>query len=80
MTQESFKEDHHLSAKLEEYHVDIPDFPMKPSRWARFIRFMASPAKDPLEPFISSENGVMMLKFVPIMGVAAITLTHIFIH
>jgi hypothetical protein len=74
MSQDPFNKDHHLRTKLEEYHVDIPDFPMEPSRWERFINLLASPAKDPLDPLISTSNGLLLLKLVPIMGTAAFAL------
>ncbi|WP_416828235.1 hypothetical protein [Ectobacillus polymachus] len=74
MSQDPFNKDHYLCTKLDEYHVDIPDFPMKYSRWERFINFLASPAKDPVDPFISTTDGVMLLKIVPIIGTAALAL------
>jgi hypothetical protein len=44
---------------------------MKPSKWERFINLLASPAKDPLDQIISTSNGILLLKLVPIMGTAA---------
>ncbi|RDW17093.1 hypothetical protein CWR48_14840 [Oceanobacillus arenosus] len=79
MSQDPFKKDRHLRMKLEEYHVDIPYFPMKPSRWARFINLLASPAKDPLDPLISTSNGLLLLKLVPIMGTVAFALIQVLI-
>ncbi|MBU7595216.1 hypothetical protein [Metabacillus halosaccharovorans] len=69
---QDLNKDHHLRKRLDEYHVDIPDFPMKTNRWERFIHFLASPAKDPLEPLISTPNGLLVLKLVPIIGTTAI--------
>ncbi|ETI70401.1 hypothetical protein [Neobacillus vireti] len=74
MSHDPFKKDHHLCTKMDEYHVEIPDFPMKSSRWERFINLLASPAKDPVDPFISTTGGVMLLKVAPIIGAAAIAL------
>ncbi|PMC33772.1 hypothetical protein CJ195_26810 [Bacillus sp. UMB0899] len=77
MSQDPFKKDLHLSKKLDEYHIDIPDFPMKPNRWERFINFLASPAKDPLDPLLSTSNGLLVLKLIPILGTGAIALIQI---
>ncbi|WP_394233726.1 hypothetical protein [Niallia oryzisoli] len=74
MTQDPFDKDQHLSKRMDEYHVEIPDFPMKPNRWIRFINLLASPAKDPLDPLISSTDGLLLLKIAPIITTAAIAL------
>ena len=79
MSQDPFIKDHHLRTKLEEYHVDIPDFPIKPSRWERFINLLASPAKDPIDPLISNPNGLLLLKLVPIMGTAIFALIQVLV-
>ncbi|MGI2329025.1 hypothetical protein [Planococcus sp. YIM B11945] len=60
--------DPHLRSKLDEYHVEAPDFPMKASKSSRFIRFLGSPAKDPFESLISTENGMLALKVAPVAG------------
>lgn len=72
MSQDPLNKDQQLRKRLDEYHVGIPDFPMKPNRWERFINFLASPAKDPLDPFISTSNGLLVLKLVPLLGTVAI--------
>jgi hypothetical protein len=74
MNQDPFNKEHYLCNKLDEYHVDIPDFPMKSSRWERFINLLASPAKDPLDPLISTTDGLMLLKIAPIIGTATLAL------
>jgi hypothetical protein len=74
MSQDPFNKDHHLCTKLDEYHIDIPDFPMKSNRWERFINLLASPAKDPLDPLISTTGGLMLLKIAPIIGTATLAL------
>lgn len=77
MSQDPFNKDHHLRTKLDEYHVEIPEFPMKPNKWERFINLLASPAKDPLDPFISTSTGLLLLKLVPILGTAVIALIQV---
>ncbi len=81
MKQDPFKEEPHLRTKLDEYHVDVPNFPMKlkRKRRERLISVLASPAKNPLEPFISTTNGFILLKMAPIAGTAALTLIQVLI-
>jgi hypothetical protein len=74
MSQDPFDKDRHLCKKLDEYHLDIPDFPMKSNKWERFINLLASPAKDPLDPLISTTGGLMLLKIAPIIGTVALAL------
>ncbi|MFJ7826595.1 hypothetical protein [Psychrobacillus sp. NPDC096623] len=74
MSQDPFNKEHHLCTKLDEYHIDIPDFPMKSNRWERIINLLASPAKDPLDPLISTTDGLILLKIAPIIGTAALAL------
>ncbi|WP_141431093.1 hypothetical protein [Bacillus sp. 03113] len=74
MSLDPFKKEQHLLTKLDEYHVNIPDFSMKTKRWDRFIDILASPAKNPFESFISTTNGFMMLKIAPIMGAVVLGL------
>jgi hypothetical protein len=71
MNQDPFKKDPYLRTKLDEYHVEVPDFPRKPNRWGRFINFLASPAKDPIEPLVSTSGGVLLLKVAPLIAIAA---------
>lgn len=80
MNHDPFKKEHHLRTRLDEYHLDIPDFQMKPKgkRWERIINFLASPAKDPLEPLVSTTAGFTVLKLAPIMGMAAISIIQLF--
>ena len=79
MKRDPFSKDQHLRTKLDEYHVDIPDFPMKPKKWERFINFLASPAKDPLDPLISTSDGVLLLKIAPVIGTAAMAIIQVFL-
>ncbi|WP_102275080.1 hypothetical protein [Cytobacillus massiliigabonensis] len=80
MNHDPFNKAHHLRTKLDEYHVDIPNFPMqsKKKRWERLINFLASPAKDPLEPLVSTTAWFTVLKFAPIMGMAAFSIIQLF--
>ncbi|MGG3888977.1 hypothetical protein [Metabacillus fastidiosus] len=77
MNQDLFKEEQHLQNKLDEYHIQIPDFPRKRSRFERFIHILASPAKDPFEQTIATINGVMLLKVAPAVIMVVIGLLQI---
>ncbi|MBU5465870.1 hypothetical protein KQI49_03380 [Virgibacillus sp. MSJ-26] len=79
MSKDPLKNNHHLQKKLDEYHVNIPDFPMKPNRWERLINLLASPTRDPLEPFLSTSGGLLLLKLAPIMGAAIIAIIQMLI-
>lgn len=79
MSQNPMNNNHYLRKKLDEYHVNVPDFPMKPNKWERFIDLLASPTQDPLEPFISTPNGLLLLKLVPIIGTAVFGLMQVLI-
>ncbi|GGL64935.1 hypothetical protein [Sporolactobacillus putidus] len=80
MDQDPFREEHFLRKKMDEYHVEIPDFPMKPRPWERWIDFLASPAKNPFESFLSTASGILLLKIVPIIGAIFLTLIPIFLN
>ena len=66
MNQDPFKKEPQLRTKMDKYHVEVPDFPMKPKKRDRLIHFLASPAPNPLEPLISTMRGVMLLKIAPL--------------
>lgn len=76
MNQDPFKKEQLVRSKLDEYHVEVPDFPMKRNKWERVINYLASPANNPIEPFISS-SGVILLKVLPIAGTIVISLIQI---
>lgn len=72
MNQDPFKNEEHLQSKLIQDHVTVPDFPMKRKRGERLINYLASPAKNPLEPIISSANGLALLNVLPLLGAVLI--------
>ena len=76
MNHEPFKKERQLCTKLDEYHVKVPDIPMrtKNTRWERFINMLASPTRNPIEPLVSTTNGFILLRIAPIMGAATIAL------
>lgn len=74
MNRDPFENEHDLRQKFDEYHVDMPDFPMKPSKWGRLIRFLARPVKDPLEPLVAKSKSLLLLKVIPIFGALVLAL------
>ncbi|MCJ1910110.1 hypothetical protein [Planococcus ruber] len=72
MNQEPFDKDPLLQAKLQEDLVEVPDFPMKASRWNRLLHYLGSPAQDPFEPIVATKSGVISLKVLPVAGGAAL--------
>lgn len=79
MKEDPFKKEPFLCQRLDEYHVQVPDFTMESNRWERFISFLASPANNPLEALISTENGMMMIKIVPLVGATILAIIPLFI-
>lgn len=50
-----FEHEHKLKQQLNSDYVEIPDFPKKASVGSRLLRFLASPAKDPVEAIIGND-------------------------
>jgi len=75
MNQDPFKKEHYLRMKLDEDHVQVPEFPMNPKRkrWDRLVNVLASPAKNPVEPIISTTTGLVVLKVAPVLAGTALT-------
>ncbi|MHA7138936.1 hypothetical protein ACRTEV_16980 [Rossellomorea arthrocnemi] len=69
MTQDPFNKEYTLRKNLDEYGVEVPNFPMKSSKWDRLIHYLASPALNPFERVLSSSNGYTLLRTVPVIGV-----------
>jgi len=80
MERDPLKEEHLLRMKLDEYYVEVPEFPLKQKRtkWERLLHFLASPTQNPLEPIISTTSGFVVLKMAPIIGTLAVTLIQVF--
>lgn len=65
---EAFKEETELSKQLDQYEIAIPTEQLhkKRSHYERFIRYLASPTKDPLEHVTASSFGLLLLKVLPL--------------
>jgi len=65
-----------LKQHLDSDHVEIPDFPQKVNMGDRFLRFLASPAKDPVEATIGNDLSIVfhvsLLASVPILSLITI--------
>lgn len=65
---EIFKEEIEISKKLNQYKVDISTEKLNKKRlmYERFLHYLASPTKDPLENVTASASGLLSLKLLPI--------------
>ena len=65
---EDFKNEEELANLLDTYKVDVPTkkLSVKQSPFNRFIRYLGSPAKDPLADLSEGKNGYLFLKLFPI--------------
>lgn len=78
MNQNPLDNEPHVRARLDEYHVVVPDFPVKSNKWNRFLQFLGSPAKDPFESLASTEGGILAMKVVPAASGAGLMLLQLF--
>ena len=65
---DEFKEEKELANLLDAYKIDIPTKKLatKQSMFQRFIRYLGSPAKDPLEKLTDSKNSYVLTKVIPL--------------
>ena len=79
---EDFKEEKELTKLLNLYRVDIPkQLTEKLNIYQRFIRYLASPTKDPLEEITDSSKGYLFLKTFPLTGAFLLALLQgLFLH
>lgn len=79
MLKDEFQQEKQLKKRLDKYEVQLPElsYQMKRSSWQRFIQYLASPTKDPLEPICTSFVGYTSLKVIPIVCGIFITIVQI---
>lgn len=60
--------DEQLTNLLDRYEVTVPREKLlaKQTVYQRFIRYLASPAKDPLERWTEQASGFVLVKVIPI--------------
>ena len=64
---EEIKKEKELSRMLDRYEVRIPDkLREKPSPWLRFVNYICSPTKDPLEEVNETSFGFNFLRIAPL--------------
>ncbi|WP_342533763.1 hypothetical protein MHB40_01735 [Lysinibacillus sp. FSL K6-0057] len=65
---EEFRKEKALSKQLEQYKIEIPTHQLNKrlTLYERFIRYLASPTKDPLEHVTASSSGLLSLKILPL--------------
>lgn len=73
---EDFKEETELSKQLDQYKITIPTEQLnkKQAHFERFLRYLASPTKDPLEHMTASSSGLFLLKVLPVPTVLLLAL------
>ncbi|MGG2064032.1 MULTISPECIES: hypothetical protein [unclassified Bacillus (in: firmicutes)] len=76
MNENPFDKEYRLKQHLDSDHVEIPDFPQKVNMGDRFLRFLASPAKDPVEATIGNDLSIVfhisLLASVPLLSLLTI--------
>jgi len=76
LNENPFDKKYRLKQHLDSDYVEIPDFPQKVNMGDRFLRFLASPAKDPVEATIGNDLSIVfhvsLLASVPILSLITI--------
>lgn len=67
---EEFKDELKLLKQLDQYKVEVPKHKLikKLTPYERFIRYLASPTKDPLENVTATASGFLSLKALPLVA------------
>lgn len=73
---DEFKDEVVLRNQLNAYTVEIPKekFAMKQTRWQRFIRYLGSPAQNPLETVHKTFFGLQAMRIVPLVSIVFMTI------
>lgn len=56
-----------LKSKLDEFHVEVPDIPLKRSKWERLANWIHAPAKNPLDALRIKEDSIIKLVLYPMV-------------
>ncbi|WP_459499091.1 hypothetical protein [Bacillus sp. C1] len=79
MSENPFDKEYKLNMHLDSDYVEVPDFSKEVSRLERFLQFLASPAKDPIEATIGNDLSIVfhvsLLVGVPIFSLITILIT-----
>lgn len=65
---DEFRNEKQLMERLDAYEVRIPKdkLAMKQTSWQRFIRYLGSPAPDPLQNVTESFKGLRLARAIPL--------------
>ncbi len=76
LNENPFEKEYKLKQYLDGDHVAVPDFSEKVNRFERLLRFLASPAKDPVEATIGNDLSIAfhMSLLVGGMGLSLLTI------
>lgn len=81
LNENPFDKEYRLKQHLDSDHVEVPDFPKKADFGERLLRFLASPAKDPVEATIGNDLSIVfhisLLAGVPILSLLTILLASV---
>ena len=64
-----------IQNRLEEFHVEVPEIPMKKSKLERIANWIYAPATNPLEMFNIRGNSLTRLVFYPFIFILVLLLT-----
>ncbi|MEK4299489.1 hypothetical protein MKY30_08870 [Oceanobacillus sp. FSL W8-0428] len=82
MLKDEFNKEDKLKEELDQFHVIVPERKLvqKQTAWQRFIRYLASPAKDPLEKTTVTFTGLNLTRIVPLALGIVISIVQIWVH
>lgn len=82
MLKDEFNKEDNLKKELDQFHVIVPEHKLKQKQtaWQRFIRYLASPAKDPLEKTTVTFTGLNLTRIVPLALGIGISIVQIWVH
>lgn len=82
MLKDELKKEDKLKKELDQFHVIVPKQKLiqKQTAWQRFIRFLASPAKDPLEKTTVTLTGLNLTRTIPLTLGIGISIIQVWVH
>lgn len=79
LNENPFEKEYKLKQHLDSDYVEVPNFSKKVNRFERLLRFLASPAKDPVEAIIGNDLSIVfhasLLAGVPLLSLITILIT-----
>ncbi|CEI81881.1 hypothetical protein J18TS1_17090 [Oceanobacillus oncorhynchi subsp. incaldanensis] len=82
MLKDEFNEEDKLKEELDRFQVIVPEQKrrQKQTAWQRFIHYLASPAKDPLEKATVTLTGLNLTRMVPLALGVGMSVIQLWIH